>query len=125
MRTMLETRRTFRVLAPAGAALILVGAASAALALSFPVSPRVTKTGALYSVVYGTRSYTFDAAWRTEKTWTRPQGAGAWTPVAPASAPWIEEFRATLLRDRGVRSLDGIPAEGEDEIAALHSLGYI
>ena len=112
-------------MAPAGAVLLLVAAASASLALGFPASHLVTKTGALYSVVHGTRSYTFDAAWRMEKAWARPRGSGPWTPVAPASAPWLEEFRAALLRDRGAGSLEGIPAEGEAEIAALHALGYI
>ena len=122
---MLEARRTIRVLAPAGAALLLIGAAAASLALAVPAAPRVAKTGALYSVVYGTRSYTFDAAWRTEKVWTRPLGSGPWSPVAPAAAPWLEEFRADLLRDRGISSLSALPAEGEAEMAALHALGYL
>ncbi len=118
------TRRTIRVVASAVAALIFVGLASAGIARAFPAVPRLAKAGTVYTVEHGTHSYTFDAFWRVERTWTRGSAKDSRSP-APAAAPWLEEFRGILLRHRGVPSLDGIPAEGADDKSAIRALGYI
>jgi hypothetical protein len=97
---------------------------SAAAAAALPSPQRVEKSGPLYSVAYGTRSYTFDAAWRVEKAWVRVRPGAPWTPVQAAPA-WLREFRDILLRERGVMRLDDLPCEGADEQRALRALGYI
>lgn len=122
---MAGTRRTTGILAASLAAFGLVVAAAGALATTVPSGPRIEKTGSLYRVEYGTRSYTFDAAWRTEKAWRKAPRAHHWTEIPVSRAAWMEGMRSSLLDSLSLPSVRLIPEEGETELKLLRSLGYI
>jgi hypothetical protein len=100
----------------------LLAALSATAAAA--TAPKVQRQGTLYSMTCGPSIYRFDAAWRVETIWSR-DGEGSWTRVALPEPAEMDRLRRLFLIKVGRPSLQDVPAEGQEELARLRSLGYI
>jgi hypothetical protein len=110
-----------RLILPLLASLLL---ASVAVASARSVSPQLRKEGSLYSLRGGVSEYHFDAAWRVESYWNRTSD-GTWQRVLSPEPARLEGMRKLLLLRLGCSSLGEVPVEGQAEIGALKSLGYL
>jgi hypothetical protein len=114
-------RAAKRLILPLLASLLL---ASVAVGGAWTVSPQLSKEGSRYSIGGGSLQYQFDAAWRTESIWNRTPD-GNWQRVVYPDPARLAGMRQLLLLRLGCTSLGEVPVEGQAEIGALKSLGYL
>ncbi len=116
-----SSRRGSRLFLPL---LATVALASAAIAGARTVPPELRRDGSVYALRGGTDEYAFDAAWRTESLWRRG-GDGTWQREASPDTARLEGMRRLFLLRLGCSKLGDIPVEGQAEMGALKSLGYL
>jgi len=107
------------------AAVVLAGGAASALAFggTLGFSDRVRKEGPVWQYEVSGEAYHFDALWRVESLWRH--GPEGWTRVSSPDSARMDRMRARFLARARVASLQDIPVEGQENVEALKSLGYL
>jgi hypothetical protein len=118
---MSNSRRRTRILLAVG---LLGSMAFSAVAIAMVVRPQIQKQDSVWTVEHREFRYEFSAVWRSERLLKR-NADGAWEEVTRPADALVHPLRSRLLARLNAGTLEDIPREGQDELEALKTLGYL